>query len=229
MQWRRLLSMGVSGPAQKPVLPVGQRRHAPSRMRPRLPRSFRDTLASLPLGSLLPIRVHFKRPLAKAARQARAGLGSVGCVAAITKGDACDVCSTLHGAPAPARRSLARSTRCSQARGTCGRLVPYVASAPRSRRAWSASASTWAAPAMRTPWVGTGRYAMEHWVHSHPLRDPHALRSPWRRRGHDPARIGRADLSVATAGAADRRGVARRRRGARRAHPRPDPEETPGI
>lgn len=28
-------------------------------------------------------------------------------------------------------------------------------------------------PAMQgTPWVGTGRYAMEHWVHSHPLVRP---------------------------------------------------------
>ena len=97
------------------------------------------------------------------------GLGSVGCLAAITKGDACDVCSTHFTAlPHQHTRGNMWLARCSYVK----RLIAPPAFQRGMDAYWGALGFDKGGTLMGTPWVGTGRYAMEHWVHSHPLVRP---------------------------------------------------------
>ena len=97
------------------------------------------------------------------------GLGSVGCLAAITKGDACDVCST-HFTALPHQH-----TKGNMWLASC-RYIAKLLAPPAFQKGmdayWGALGFDKGGTLMGTPWVGTGRYAMEHWVHSHPLVRP---------------------------------------------------------
>ena len=139
------------------------------------------------------------------------GLGSVGCVAAITKGDACDVCSTHFTAlPHQHTRGNMWLARCSYVK----RLIAPPAFQRGMDAYWGALGFDKGGTLMGTPWVGTGRYAMEHWVHSHPSVRPCDVseKPPGDARGHDPALVGRLRLDRRYRGAADHRGESRRRR-----------------
>ncbi|CAH0371672.1 unnamed protein product [Pelagomonas calceolata] len=97
------------------------------------------------------------------------GLGSVGCLAAITKGDACDVCST-HFTALPHQH-----TKGNMWLASC-RYVATLLAPPSFQKGmdayWGRLGFDKGGTLLGTPWVGTGRYAMEHWVHSHPSVRP---------------------------------------------------------
>ena len=97
------------------------------------------------------------------------GLGSVGCLAAITKGDACDVCST-HFTALPHQH-----TKGNMWLASC-RYIAKLLAPPAFQKGmdayWGRLGFDKGGTLMGTPWVGTGRYAMEHWVHSHPSVRP---------------------------------------------------------
>ena len=97
------------------------------------------------------------------------GLGSVGCVAAITKTDTCDVCST-HFSALPHQHAKGNMwlARCSYVK----RLIAPPAFQKGMDAYWGRLGFDTGGRLMGTPWVGTGRFAMEHWVHSHPSVRP---------------------------------------------------------
>ena len=128
------------------------------------------------------------------------GLGSDGCVAAITKGDACDVCST-HFTALPHQHAKGNMwlAKCS--------YVATLLAPPQFQKSmdtyWGRLGFMISGPPhmQGTPWVGTGRYAMEHWVHSHPSVRPCDVSEKPLETLHDMIQLssGGWDSSVATA------------------------------
>ena len=173
------------------------------------------------------------------------GLGSVGCLAAITKGDACDVCSTHFTAlphqrdaapPTPSTRRGHEYSPQARERKYVARLVPLRCEAPAAAAVPEGHGHVLGAPRLRHQRAAghAGHALGGHGPLRHGALGPLAssgatvrrLReAPGDARGHDPARIGRLGLVRRDGGAARRRDKSGRRRGARRAHPRPDPEE----
>ena len=154
-------------------------------------------------------------PIAPAPAHSEATAARSAARTAITKGDACDVCSTTS------HRSRTPGTH-------IRRLQHLVPSAKACRRRSSKGRN-----ARRADLVGVDgtRQGQRYAIIKGPLASSGATSdrrvgvARWRRLRHDPARIGRLGLVRRDGGAARRRDKSGRRRGARPAHPPPDPEE----